>query len=541
MSANKILFLGIAIMIVLLSTSCAKQVAPSGGDKDITLPSILSTYPSNKTTNSNPKIVELKFDEYVIIDNSKILISPYMKTLPVCKIKGKSIRLFFKEPLKENTTYSLQFNNAIKDLTENNTISNYTLTFSTGNKLDSLSIKGKVLSAYNNKAVPNALILLYKGNTPDSAVTTQAPTYISQANSDGNFIIPSISPDSYKLYSLVDKNNNYFFDQANEEIAFNDSIVLINNNQINQNYNLYLFSEGKNKPILIEKKIKSKGHIQLIYSKPIKQPTITPLDTSINKNNFIYETTQNNDTIHIWYKNISEKQQLDFALHVKADSIVDTIKLKEYNLNNEIDGILYESNLKGRGTMKFDYFNPIKFIFNHPIKNLMPEKWILRENGSKVENFKQYIHKDSLNTRKITINYTWKPETPYSLTIPDSTIIDFFDKKNEITDLVFNTKAKKEYGTINLQLLNYNPNTNYIIQLYQAQKIILEKTITQQKIELPNINPNKYTILIILDTNNNHKWDTGNLTTKQQPEKVITSKEFEVKENWDTELEINLK
>ncbi len=208
-------------LFFFISNGCANRVAPSGGLKDATPPRVSESKPANKTLNFKGKRIVLSFDEFVVLQNpeQQVIVSPYMPQLPEFKIKGKSIEINFKEPLKNNTTYSINFGSSLKDLSEGNPLSNYSFTFSTGAALDTQQIAGKVVLADTN-APTEALVMLYEANAPDSAFRTSPPLYMARSNKEGNFTIRSLPLGNYRLYALKDKNGNFFYDQANEDIAF---------------------------------------------------------------------------------------------------------------------------------------------------------------------------------------------------------------------------------------------------------------------------------------------------------------------------------
>jgi len=224
----------ILLFVITIVASCAKQSAPQGGPKDKIPPEIVESNPPNKTINFTGNFFEITFDEYFVLDNinRKLMISPPFEEKPEIKIKKKTLYLSFDEELKEDITYTFYFLDAIRDLNENNPIENYQYVFSTGNRLDSLSVTGKIFDAESLNPLEDVLVLLYSDSN-DTLPETTMPRYITRAREDGSFRIDNIEGGEYSIYGLIDMNNNKIYDLQDEAFSFIDSTI---NVSITYNY-----------------------------------------------------------------------------------------------------------------------------------------------------------------------------------------------------------------------------------------------------------------------------------------------------------------
>lgn len=154
------------LMVIAVISACASLQQPQGGPKDTDAPKVLQEVPKNLSRNFNGNKIEITFDEFFKLSNeyTEITISPETETLPNFKIKQKTLEINFKDSLEKNTTYSINFGKAIQDVNESNILKNYSFVFSTGPKLDSLSIGGQVINTIDNKPVLDATVLLYPIN-----------------------------------------------------------------------------------------------------------------------------------------------------------------------------------------------------------------------------------------------------------------------------------------------------------------------------------------------------------------------------------------
>ena len=213
---------------ILFINACAKISTPSGGPRDRLPPVVVKSTPINGVKNFKGNKLDIVFDEYVVLDNinDKFMVSPPMKKKPRVMTRGKSVVVEFDEKLKDSTTYTFYFQDAIKDLNESNVLQNYQFVLSTGPVIDSLSVTGNIFDAYNLEVPEKTIVLMYR-ELADSAVVKHLPEYITRLTADGYFRIDNISPGTYRIFGLKDADNSKNYNLPDEEFAFMDSTVVI--------------------------------------------------------------------------------------------------------------------------------------------------------------------------------------------------------------------------------------------------------------------------------------------------------------------------
>ncbi|MBO7466427.1 MAG: Ig-like domain-containing protein [Bacteroidaceae bacterium] len=217
----------IVISFVGLIIGCASIGSPDGGPFDETPPVFLGSTPVQHAINVDQQRVTLEFDEYIKIEKAseKVVISPPQIQQPIIKTSGKKIIVSIEDSLRPNTTYTIDFNDAVVDNNEANPLGNFAFTFSTGDHIDTLCVSGLVLDASNLEPVPNILVGLHS-NLEDSAFTTLPFDRVSRTDADGHFTIRGIAEGKYRAFALQDMNQNYIFDQKTEMLSWLDSLVI---------------------------------------------------------------------------------------------------------------------------------------------------------------------------------------------------------------------------------------------------------------------------------------------------------------------------
>ena len=270
-------------VVASLIGGCAQISAPTGGSRDTTAPYLVKANPETNKLNFTGNKIILNFSEYIQLQDlqSNLLISPLQKNNPIISSNLKTITIKLKDSLLPNTTYSFNFGNSIKDINEGNVLKEFSYTFSTGNSIDSLQIKGKVIMAENGKVDSTLLILLYR-NAHDTSVRTRKPDYITRLNGAGEFTFYHLPEDNFKVYALKDGDGNKWYNSKTETFAFNEESI--NTAKINAPTTLYAYIEKKQIIIPstatkneIDKKLRYTNN--LIYS---KQDLLQPLELIFN-------------------------------------------------------------------------------------------------------------------------------------------------------------------------------------------------------------------------------------------------------------------
>ena len=548
------------IVLSGLLYSCATIVAPSGGDKDITPPRLVYSEPKNQSAHFSGNRLVLSFSEYIQLKEieKNLLISPPMNVAPEMKIKGRSIVIKLKDTLRSNTTYSFYFGNAIVDLTEQNPLKNFTLAFSTGDVIDSLSLVGNVTDPFTRLPVKDVLVMLFS-NLADSAPMLEPPNYVSRTNDAGVFALGSLASGKYRLLALKDGNNDYMYNLPTEQIAFYDSLVepfyiapVITDTSIvitappDKQFELIIFPEPDSIQRVQKWGMIAPHEMQFIFRYPTAGPELIPINIDSNLTWSIREFTPNHDTLTCWLTG-----SLPDSLKLKVldqGKIIDTLELSTLfklksigRKNQEADTSLKFHSVAGRSGY-LDWNSEYVLTFANPLAAYVPGMIRLIISGNPDTLSPESGYADEIH-RKMHVRYPWKTGDEYTLLFPKGTFTDIYGQVNDSVKSSFKLKPKDEYGIFSLQMKRKNDAYPLIIQLLSEKGAVVQQRIVtgSQKIDFGFLAPGKYKLKAIYDENRNGRWDTGILIRKKQPERTaLHPKTFEVRGNWELEEEWEL-
>ena len=526
----------IVLIISIVIVSCA-QISPLvGGDKDIYAPTIDSskTFPLNGALNFNGNQIQIKFNEYIKLNNpnDNILITPQLEQKPDITSKNKTFNLVFNETLQENTTYVINFNGAIQDITEKND-SVFQYVFSTGGYIDSLSIEGLVKDSYTNQPINNCFIAIYKADNSvqfDSIPYLEKPTYIGQTNKLGKYKIDYLKGGIYYVFAFTDLNKNMKFDRDNEKIGFLSTKSLFINDKI-KNIDFRLFPVEPDKTLMTKTEFTYPGKLEIVFNK-------TPESFKLRSNVEIVEQgTLKNDSLIYW---VTQKptQKIEFYTTINNGEI-DTLRpfLKDRPKNKKGKILTFKTNL-----------TPGNLLLPGEDFVLSIKEPILHVNINKIH----FYLSDSTETKvdyqvdnllNVTF-YTFEKKVAYFKV--DSAAIESFYGNVNTQQKIFsfeNLISDDYYGALYVNADSLQEQ--YVFELLNSKQIVI-KTLVLKKGEnqliFKNLEPEKYQLRAVKDENLDEKWSPGSIKDEIQAEKVYYyTDEIKIRSKWDLEIEWQIK
>ena len=603
---GKGLFLPFYLFAFLLLVACARMGQPDGGWYDDDPPKVLGATPEDKATRVKAQKVTIFFDEYIKLQDatSKVIISPPQLETPEIKAAGKRIVVELKDTLKENTTYTIDFSDAISDNNEGNPMGNYTYSFSTGERIDTFEVSGYVLDASNLEPVKGILVGLYD-DLADSAFKTKPLMRVSRTDGSGHFVVKGIAPGTYRAYALQDADGDFRFTQKSEMIAFNhdtfepsskpdtrvdtvwrDSLHIDALLQVPYTHflpddiTLMAFTQTQTDRMLLktERVEPNKFSMYFTYGDSLL-PSIKGLNFDA-ENAFVVESNEKRDTIHFWLRDTvlvntdSLEMEIQYQmtdtlgnLVMKTDTIMGTPKVpyekRMKEQAKEIEKWQKEQEKKKKREEPYDSIYPIKPLepkFNVPT-SIAPDERTTVEMPTPLAHCDTsavhlYSKIDSLwynaacifrpskeNIRTYEILAEWRPDVEYSLEIDSAAFVDIYGKVSNAYKQGIKVKTIEEYSTIFLNISGVDaPDSTIIVELLNSSDAPMKQVrVKDGRAEFYYITPGKYYFRAFIDLNGNGIWDTGDYDADLQAEPVYYySRELECKEKWDVTESWNL-
>ena len=579
--------------------SCARMGQPDGGWFDDTPPRVVSTNPIEKGTKVKSKKVTITFDEFIKLEDAsnKVVVSPPQIEPADIKSSGKNIIVELKDSLKENTTYTIDFSDAISDNNEGNPMGNYTYSFSTGERIDTFEVSGNVLDASNLEPVKGILVGLYD-DLSDTVFARKPFIRVSRTDSRGRFVIKGIAPGTYRAYALQDADGDYIYSQKSEMIAFNhetfepyakpdvrqdtmwrdtlriDSIMRVDYTHFYpDNIVLRAFTVKQTDRYLVKSDRNEPDRLNFFFSYGNDSlPEIKGLNFN-SDSAFVVESTLKKDTVTYWIKDttlINRDSLMIEAKYLMTDSTgtlvmqTDTLEMipkmsyekrmkqkmkdiekwqkeqdKKKKRGEAYDSIMAQKPLELQitGNGKITPEQNVFFTMPTPLATCDTAKIHLY---SKIDtlwyNSRFEWQQIEGNIRKYMLRAEWRPDVEYSLELDSAAFIDIYGLASAPRKEGIKVSSNDEFGSliVNVSGINADSATVIVQLLNSSDAVKKEAVVIDGAAEFYYLKAEKLYLRAFVDRNGNGIWDTGDYYADMQPEEMYYyPKMVETKEKWD--------
>ena len=577
---------------------CARMGQPDGGWFDDDPPEVIGCRPADQSTNISSKKISIYFNEYIKLEDAtnKVIVSPPQLEIPEIKDAGKRIVVELQDSLKPNTTYTIDFSDAIVDNNEGNPLGNYTYSFSTGDQIDTMEVSGYVLDASNLEPVKGILVGLYD-DLADSAFKTKPMIRVSRTDSRGRFVIKGVAHGTYRAYALKDADGDFCFNQKSEMIGFNhetyvpsskpdvkidtiwrDSLHIDAFKQtpythfLPDDVTLLAFTHIQTDRYLLktERKDPEKFTMFFTYGHP-DLPVIKGLNFNADSA-FVIETRVEQDTINYWLRDTTLINQDTLRMEVNymmTDTLgnlvsqIDTLEVlaktpyakRQKELTKEIEKWQKEQERKKKRDETYDSIFPAKPLKpNYMLsQEIDPDKIIQIEIPAPLQHVDTAaVHLYSMidsawyeapftfkpiphRLRFYEIQAEWRPDTEYSLEIDSAAFEDIYGHVSDPYKQGIKVKSLDEYSTLTIKISGVADSLPLRVRLLDKGDGIVKEVLAKDGVAFfEYVSPEKYYLSAFVDVNGNGLWDTGDYGEDRQAESVYYyPREIECKERWD--------
>ena len=519
------------VLSIVVISGCAKRGSPTGGPVDSIPPVLVNASPKINSINFDSEEIKLTFDEFVKLDKvaDQLIISPPLEktSYEVKPLSGVTKKVFLKflDSLESETTYTINFGNSIKDNNEGNPLTFFNYTFSTGDEIDSLYIRGNISDAYNLETDDYVSIHLYRIDSifNDSIIFNNRPTYISNSLDSTSYQFQNLKEGKYLIIALKDIDNNYFFDPFYDKIGFIDSLITLPKDSI---IDFKLFKEETaliwDKPHFINSEKIGFGYYGKLNIKNIEIESSLPDSVQ-----YTFTKESEKDTLVFWLSRNSF-DSLNFNMIEK-----DTTKLVTVKFDRSRDTLIDSLSISPKTANVIHLRETFKLSSNIPLIKIRDSLITIRDIDSLIVPFTTSI---SDNLDEVDIEFEVSPSDSYRVSILPEAIKDIRGVINDTLEYNVVSQSLEDYGNVYLDVIR-NSESKFILHMIDNNGDIIRefKNVTQNSTyNFDYIRPGKYRFRLIEDSNNNDIWDTGNYLRKIKPEPVYYFlNELEVRANWD--------
>ena len=514
---------------------CAKRGNPTGGPEDETPPVLLRAVPELNATQFSEDRIRLYFDEYVKLNKLKeqLIISPPIDPdayiISPQSNASKYVQIELIDSLQTNTTYNFNFGQSIVDNNEGNPYPYFRYVFSTGDYVDSLQVRGTIGNAFGREAKNFVSVMLYAVDSTynDSLIYNRPPEYLSNTlDSLAIFKIDNVPAGRYLLIAQKDFANNYTFDQSSDDIAFTNDFIDLPTDSL---FHLDLFREQTD--FSLGRSFQAgQNRIGLGYYGDPTSLEVIPLNLPDSVQT-IQSFDKEMDTLYIWYNNLkADSLQFDIRYY--------TIKLQRTHQirKAEFDSLIISPSIKGILHLS----DTLRLETSTPILRIDKSKMKLFDRDSITVPFEVSVE----GPHSVLFDFDILPNDNYQLDILPGAITDFFNASNDTLLMQFRTQKPADYGSLYLQLVGV-PSYPIIVQLTDEKENVIRSlplSAPQRRVVFSNLQPKKYYVRLIVDKNNNGKWDSGRFLDRRFPEKVYHHEPLiDVRANWELQETFILK
>ena len=593
-----------ATLLSVLLFACASPGSPDGGPYDETPPQVVGSSPAYGSLNTKSRKIEIYFNEFIKIENAadKVVVSPPQLNQPEITGMGKKVKVNLLDSLKPNTTYTIDFSDAIVDNNEGNPLGKYSFVFSTGEQADSMEVAGKVLNAENLEPIKGILVGLHSDST-DTVFQKVPLLRVARTNGNGEFSIKGVAPGKYRAYALQDADGTFTFSQKSEMIAFMqqsfetscypdvrpdtvwhdslhiDSIRIVHfTHYVPDNLVLLAFLESHQERHLLKAERTVPEHFEVYFTAPCDEmPKLTGLNFDAT-DAFAINRSKGNDTLSYWIKDTTLVHQDTLwtaYTYLETDTLgqlierTDTISfvskiLREKQLKLEAEqrkkwqkeqdklkkkGLPYqeempapELELKMAGNTNLAPDENIIFETKEPIASIDTSKihLLLKVDSTYAE--ADYLIENNQNSLfRRTLYAEWRPQQEYRLVVDSAAFIGIYGHASKKQQFNISVPGLETYGSLFLNIEGLEGQTAVVELLNSSDKPQRKVKTENGRAEFFFVKPGTYYIRLFIDRNNNGIWDTGEYDSRTQPEDTYYyPSKLELRALWDTEQDWNI-
>jgi uncharacterized protein (DUF2141 family) len=512
------------LVVLLVLWGCANIVPPTGGERDALPPELMRAVPENRSLFFNKRQIRLDFNEYVKLQNpSNIQFTPALEGKPNFEVRFGTLYIDLgPDSLRANTTYTINFGDALTDLNEGNKLENFRYVFSTGSYLDSLQVSGLVLSAEKREPQEGVLVALYPEDYGDSAIYLKKPFYFTKTNKSGKFSLENLKSGNYFVWVFKDEDNNLKYSKT-EEAAFAEQMLVLDT--LNADSLRFLLIQDLRANLkLQERRSPEVGAAKFVFSSAPDSLEITLLDSTATET--VLERMQ--DSV-FFYHRLTTADSLFFRLSYAGR--IDTIRINQRKIPLGMSQLMLQKNNQP------SVLEPIKLTATRPLSSEFDTSLVSW--GYDTLTAVKIPFSWKIDGAKIEINPELLQNKRYEVFIAQGALKDWFGAAVDSFRFGFSSASPEAFGDLVIEGLDSLPEgITHIDLLSEGYELIQRMKLPgDKKLTFEKLRPLSYRIRFFSDVNGNGQLDLGSITNRIQPEPLWYLRETaKLRANWEVSI-----
>ncbi|GGG40008.1 Ig-like domain-containing protein [Hymenobacter glacieicola] len=513
---------------------CAAISSPEGGARDTTPPKLVGTIPANGARNVTGQSVRLEFSEQVQLKDlqKNLIVAPVLGEKDTYKIREdrSAITLTFDRPFAPNTTYSFNFGNSISDITESNPAQKVVLSFSTGARLDSGSVRGVVRDLLTGQPTENTAVVLYP-EADTANIRRGRPYYLARTDKQGGFELQNLKEGRYRAFALADKNQSNRYEEG-EKIGYLPDLLTVRPGL--DSLQFLLTRPDARRPLVTTQKT-NPTDFRISFNEGVERVTLAPLGAAVASPalNEAVQLAEKGRTVLLYRTPALTEGRYLLASTDSAGNVGrDTINVRFQGNPPARRGAAYSVEGSPRevyrqGQVKFVFTEPVRLAPNKPIGTLVEDS--LKRRPLRLP--QDGTLSPDRTTLALNLNTNARKTVMFLL---DSTVISSITgQRLGLKPLRLRVSEQTATGTLSGPL--QTKATRYWVQLLEANgQVVTTLNSPRGTYRFDNLQPGTYRVRVLIDTNQDGRWQGGDPQLRLPPEPVyLLPKSIQVRSNFD--------
>ena len=545
--------------LTLLACSCARIMAPGGGPKDTTPPKLIKAFPMRESTSFEGKMIKLVFDKEIKVEDiyNKLMVTPRLQKLEnepgyTYNVRGNTLKLTLEAPLEEETTYTFNFNDAIKDITEGNVAENPVLTFSTGEHVDAMYVIGQVKYLMTHQPAAKVVVALYKTNDDSLNILNSPPDYFIKTDEEGKFKIDHIKQGKYYMYASTSKENQLTADPGVDEYGFLKDPIDLTVVPVDHVALSILKADVREFKLQVQQP--QGQYFELRFNKPVADYTLT-----------LVHKSQRFKTSTPLYSHLVEDKQVIRVYNTFG--LLEEDSVEAYLTAKDVLGTVIEENITIHFREGRSQNNPVSYTFepisgtaispnfvgtmtvNKPVKEVVADQLVFVFNNQDIVRINTTDLQFNAQRDVITITKQLDPrmlmpqknknqgseETAgLVLQMAEGAFVTVEGDNSKVMRHAYTFRDPKAYGTIKGTVTTKAPG--FIVQLLDREHNVIDSLSHEPSYQFNEVAPGNYKLRLLVLTDKEREWSFGNIHERKEPDPVVFyPANVVVVANWEVE------